>query len=139
MLELWNLMDTPSEEQGRFQSVACNIAASEDEITEPDTLSVDSMHHVMYHTSRKNASHHIMRRQSSPELSLVVVQVEAEVLRLESLKARRMKDLVLKKHEELKQIRRRARLPEADAAVDSGKSAILPYFVLATEKMEQLL
>jgi len=96
MLELWNLMDTPSEEQGRFQSVACNIAASEDEITEPDTLSVDSMHHV-----------------------------EAEVLRLESLKARRMKDLVLKKHEELKQIRRRARLPEADAAVDSGSERSL--------------
>jgi len=36
MLELWNLMDTPAEEQRRFQGVACNIAASEDEI--PDGL-----------------------------------------------------------------------------------------------------
>ena len=33
MLELWNLMDTLlAEEQRRFQGVACNIAASEDEI-----------------------------------------------------------------------------------------------------------
>lgn len=32
-------MDTPIEEQQMFQSVTCNIAASEDEITEPDTLS----------------------------------------------------------------------------------------------------
>ena len=36
MLELWNLMDTPAEEQRRFQGVACNIAVSEDEI--PDGL-----------------------------------------------------------------------------------------------------
>ncbi|PNX93025.1 microtubule-associated protein MAP65-3-like, partial [Trifolium pratense] len=38
MLELWNLMDTPIKEQQMFQNVACNIAASEDEITEPNTL-----------------------------------------------------------------------------------------------------
>lgn len=40
MLELWNLMDTPAEEQRRFQGVACNIAASEDEITAPAALSM---------------------------------------------------------------------------------------------------
>ncbi|KAK3152048.1 hypothetical protein QOZ80_2BG0153610 [Eleusine coracana subsp. coracana] len=85
MLELWHLMDTPSEEQTKFQSVACNIAASEDEITEPNTLSMDFIHHV-----------------------------EAEVVRLEKLKECRMKDLVLKKYDELKEIRRRARLPEED-------------------------
>jgi hypothetical protein len=37
----------------------------------------------------------------------LVVQVEAEVLRLESLKAG-AQDLVLKKHDELKEMRRRA-------------------------------
>ncbi|XP_021316023.1 65-kDa microtubule-associated protein 3 isoform X4 [Sorghum bicolor] len=91
MLELWNLMDTPAEEQRRFQGVACNIAASEDEITEPGALSMDFIRNV-----------------------------EAEVVRLETLKECRMKDLVVKKHEELMEIRRRARLPEPeddDAAV----------------------
>jgi protein regulator of cytokinesis 1 len=41
-----------------------------------------------------------------------LVQVEAEVVRLETLKERRMKDLVAKKYDELREIRRRARLPE---------------------------
>jgi hypothetical protein len=46
MLELWNLMDTPAEEQRRFQGVACNIAASEDEITEPGALSMAFIRNV---------------------------------------------------------------------------------------------
>ncbi|KAJ1277680.1 hypothetical protein BS78_04G022000 [Paspalum vaginatum] len=87
MLELWNLMDTPAEEQRRFQSVACNIAASEDEITEPNALSMAFIHNV-----------------------------EAEVVRLERLKECRMKDLVVSKYEALKEIRRRARVPEEDDA-----------------------
>ncbi|KAF6152232.1 hypothetical protein GIB67_005886 [Kingdonia uniflora] len=46
MLELWNLMDTPIEEQQIFQNVMCNIAASEHEITYPNTLSVDFIDYV---------------------------------------------------------------------------------------------
>lgn len=46
MLELWNLMDTPIEEQQMFQNVICNIAASEHEIQEPGTLSVDFINYV---------------------------------------------------------------------------------------------
>ncbi|MFQ6631234.1 hypothetical protein Gotur_010000 [Gossypium turneri] len=42
MLELWHLMDTPIEEQQMFQNVTCNVAASEHEITEPNTLSVEA-------------------------------------------------------------------------------------------------
>lgn len=48
LLELWNLMDTPMEEQQLFQSVTCNIAASEDEITEPNSLSVGSINSVSF-------------------------------------------------------------------------------------------
>uniref|UniRef100_A0A453FC34 65-kDa microtubule-associated protein 3 n=1 Tax=Aegilops tauschii subsp. strangulata TaxID=200361 RepID=A0A453FC34_AEGTS len=81
MLELWNLMDTPIEEQQMFQNVTCNIAASEHEITEPNTLSIDFLSYV-----------------------------EAEVLRLEQLKGSKMKDLVLKKKSELEEHRRRAHL-----------------------------
>jgi Ase1/PRC1/MAP65 family protein len=46
MLELWNLMDTPLEEQQVFQNVTSNIAASEHEITEPNTLSIDFLSYV---------------------------------------------------------------------------------------------
>uniref|UniRef100_J3M9I8 65-kDa microtubule-associated protein 3 n=1 Tax=Oryza brachyantha TaxID=4533 RepID=J3M9I8_ORYBR len=81
MLELWNLMDTPIEEQQAFQNVTCNIAASESELTEHNTLSIEFLNYV-----------------------------EAEVLRLEQLKSSKMKELVLKKNTELEEHRRRAHL-----------------------------
>ncbi|XP_073006701.1 65-kDa microtubule-associated protein 3-like [Typha latifolia] len=107
MLELWNLMDTPIEEQQLFQNVTCNIAASEHEITEANTLSLDYLNYV-----------------------------EAEVLRLEQLKTSKMKELVLKKKTELEELRRRMHLiGEADCeteltieAIESG--AINPSLVL---------
>jgi protein regulator of cytokinesis 1 len=86
MLELWSLMDTPAEEQSRFQGMACNVAASEDEITEPGALSAAS-----------------------------IGEIEAEVARLEGLKGRRMKDLLAKKRVELREIRLRARIVSAAA------------------------
>lgn len=39
-------MDTPIEEQKIFQKVTCKLAASEDEITEPNILSVDYINSV---------------------------------------------------------------------------------------------
>ncbi|XP_004495425.1 65-kDa microtubule-associated protein 3-like [Cicer arietinum] len=96
MLELWNLMDTPIEEQQMFQNVTCNIAASEHEITEPNTLSVDFMNCV-----------------------------EVEVSRLEELKSSKMKELVLKKRTELEEICRKTHLvPEIDGAVEYAVEAI---------------
>ncbi|XP_050264843.1 65-kDa microtubule-associated protein 3 isoform X2 [Quercus robur] len=107
MLELWNLMDTPIEEQQMFQNVTCNIAASEHEVTEPNTLSVDFINYV-----------------------------EAEVSRLEELKSSKMKELVLKKRSELDEICRKTHMvPEVDCsmeyaieAIESG--AVDPAFVL---------
>ncbi|XP_077240122.1 65-kDa microtubule-associated protein 3-like [Tasmannia lanceolata] len=96
MLELWNLMDTPLEEQQIFQNVTCNIAASEHEITEPGTLSVDFINYV-----------------------------EAEVSRLEELKASKMKELVLKKRSELEEICRRTHMvAETDTAMEYAMEAI---------------
>ncbi|KAF6137624.1 hypothetical protein GIB67_036207 [Kingdonia uniflora] len=96
MLELWNLMDTPIEEQQIFQNVTCNIAASEHEITEPNTLSVDFIDYV-----------------------------EAEVSRLEALKASKMKELVLKKRSELEEICRRTHMVvETDSAMEYAIEAI---------------
>ncbi|KAI5346933.1 hypothetical protein L3X38_014812 [Prunus dulcis] len=96
MLELWNLMDTPIEEQQMFQNITCNIAASEHEITEPNTLSVDFINYV-----------------------------EAEVSRLEELKSSKMKELVLKKRSELEEICRKTHMVlEADSAIDYVIEAI---------------
>ncbi|KAK7278364.1 hypothetical protein RJT34_23392 [Clitoria ternatea] len=96
MLELWNLMDTPIEEQQMFQNVTCNIAASEHEVTEPNTLSIDFINCV-----------------------------EAEVSRLEDLKASKMKELVFKKRTELEEICRKTHLvPEINSAVEYAVEAI---------------
>ncbi|KAI8564658.1 hypothetical protein RHMOL_Rhmol03G0198300 [Rhododendron molle] len=96
LLELWNLMDTPTEEQQKFQNVTCNIAASEQEITDPNTLSVDS-----------------------------IDSVEAEVSRLEELKASKMKELVSRKRLELEEICQKMHLiPESDSAVEIAIEAV---------------
>ncbi|KAK9672750.1 hypothetical protein RND81_12G121600 [Saponaria officinalis] len=81
LLELWNLMDTPVEEQQTFQNVTCNIAASEHEITGANMLSADFIKHV-----------------------------EAEVCRLEELKSSKMKELVLRKRAELEEICRKTHM-----------------------------
>ncbi|XVF53985.1 hypothetical protein PTKIN_Ptkin05aG0144800 [Pterospermum kingtungense] len=110
MLELWNLMDTPIEEQQMFQNVTCNIAASEHEITEPNTLSVDFINYV-----------------------------EAEVSRLEELKWSKMKELVLKKRSELEEICRKTHLvPDSDSAVEEATEAIESGAVDAATILEQI-
>ncbi|KAF8677160.1 hypothetical protein HU200_046632 [Digitaria exilis] len=80
------------------------------------------------HKQRRLAFSLIGRRRRGPSSSSPVAAVEAEVVRLETLKECRMKDLVAKKYDELKEVRRRARLPEEDDgdavamfdAIDSG-------------------
>ncbi|AQK68075.1 65-kDa microtubule-associated protein 3 [Zea mays] len=142
MLELWNLMDTPAEEQRQFQGVACNIAASEDEITEPGALSMAFISNVRIPGAPT------ARRRRGCRSDPPCVQVEAEVVRLENLKECRMKDLVVKKHEELKEIRRRARLPEDDDATvvmvfdamdsDADRAAILEWLEVQISEAKDL-
>ncbi|KAG4182447.1 hypothetical protein ERO13_A09G044000v2 [Gossypium hirsutum] len=110
MLELWNLMDTPIEEQQMFQNVTCNVAASEHEITEPNTLSVDFIKYV-----------------------------EAEVSRLEELKSSKMKELVLKKRLELEEICRKTHLvPDSECAIEDAIVAIESGLVDAATILEQI-
>ncbi|KAE8724015.1 65-kDa microtubule-associated protein 3 [Hibiscus syriacus] len=108
MLELWNLMDTPIEEQQKFQDVTCNVAASEDEITEPNSLSEDFINHV-----------------------------EAEVSRLEELKSSKMKELVLKKRSELRKICRKTHLVP-DTELEDVVEAIESGVVDAATILEQI-
>ncbi|XP_043702226.1 65-kDa microtubule-associated protein 3-like [Telopea speciosissima] len=110
MLELWNLMDTPIEEQLMFQNVTRNIAASEHEVTEPNILSEDFINYV-----------------------------GAEVSRLEELKAGKMKELVLRKRSELEEIWRRTRMvAEADSAMEYAIEAIESGAVDPATVLEQL-
>ncbi|MED6145374.1 hypothetical protein PIB30_024576 [Stylosanthes scabra] len=81
LLEMWNLMDTPLEEQHKFHSFTSKIAAPESEFTEPNMLSIDS-----------------------------VIYVETEVRRLQQLKSTKMKELVLRKKTELDEICRSTHL-----------------------------
>eukprot|EP00250_Pteridium_aquilinum_P015622 c22678_g1_i2 orf=419-1870(+) len=90
LLELWNLMDTPVEEQQEFQHVTCNIAAAEHEVFTEGALSLS-----------------------------VIELAEAEVERLEHFKASKMKELVLKKRSELEEICRKAHIiPDGQMAID---------------------
>ncbi|KAL8539634.1 hypothetical protein ACS0TY_001298 [Phlomoides rotata] len=110
LLELWNLMDTPIEEQQMFQKVTCNIAASEDEITEPDMLSANFINYV-----------------------------KAEVSRLEELKISKMKELVLKKKGELEDICRKTHLiPESNGSIDLAIEAVESGAVSASCVLEQI-
>ncbi|CAN7024531.1 unnamed protein product [Brassica oleracea var. botrytis] len=97
MLEFWNLMDTPGEEQQKFMSISCNIAATVSEIIKPNNLSTD-----------------------------LLEEVKAEVSRLEELKWSKMKELVLKKRSELEEICKRTHivLEEQDIAVENVIKAI---------------
>ncbi|PWA85074.1 microtubule-associated protein, MAP65/Ase1/PRC1 [Artemisia annua] len=110
LIELWNLMDTPIEEQQMFQSVTCNIASSEEEITEPNLLSAEFINYV-----------------------------EEEVSRLESLKSSKMKELVFKKRLELEDICRKTHLlPESDTSLEIALEAIESGAVDAGSVLEQI-
>ncbi|XP_034708567.1 65-kDa microtubule-associated protein 3-like isoform X1 [Vitis riparia] len=110
MLELWSLMDTPIKEQQMFQNVTSNIAASEHEITEPNTLSLNFINYV-----------------------------EAEVSRLEQLKSSKMKELILKKRTELEEICSRIHVvSEAYIPIEHSIEAIESGAMEPTYLLEQV-
>jgi len=119
-------MDTPIEEQQMFQNVTCNIAASEDEITEPNTLSEDFINCVSYKLLEYNMDYiSLFYTVQNSRRSINAMQVEVEVSRLEELKSSKMKELVLKKRTELEEICRKTHLvPEIDGAVEYAVEAI---------------
>ncbi|CAH9085387.1 unnamed protein product [Cuscuta europaea] len=110
LLELWNLMDTPVEEQQIFQNVTCKIAASEIEISEPNMLSLESIDYVA-----------------------------KEVSRLEDFKASKMKELILRKRTELEEICRKTHmLPNSDISLNIIIEAIESGAVDAISVLEQI-
>ncbi|CAK9882231.1 unnamed protein product [Sphagnum jensenii] len=108
LLELWNLMDTPIEEQQLLQHITSHIAATQDEITIPGTLSSDT-----------------------------IAQAQMEVDRLDTLKASRMKELVVKRRLELEDICRCAHI-EPDANTTEEKLIALMEKQIMQAKQEAL-
>ncbi|XP_027188693.1 65-kDa microtubule-associated protein 9-like [Cicer arietinum] len=92
LLEMWNLMDTPLEEQQKFHNMTSKIAALESEFTEPNMLSMDN-----------------------------IIYVEREVKRLEQLKSTKIKELVQRKKLELEEISESTHLT-AQTIFPSGQS-----------------
>ncbi|CAN1814541.1 65-kDa microtubule-associated protein 5 [Linum perenne] len=88
LVELWDLMDTNMEEQQKFDHVTSLISSSVDEATKQGSLALE-----------------------------VIEQAEVEVERLNVLKASKMKELVLKRQNELEAIYRDVHLDiDSDAA-----------------------
>ncbi|KAL3640007.1 hypothetical protein CASFOL_012011 [Castilleja foliolosa] len=75
LIDLWNLMDTPSDERSLFDHVTCNISASVDEVTIPGALALD-----------------------------LIEQAEMEVERLDQLKGSKMKEIAFRRQAELEEI-----------------------------------
>ncbi|KAI3992563.1 hypothetical protein MKX01_020855 [Papaver californicum] len=91
LFDLWNLMDTSSEERSLFDHVTCNISATVDEVTIPGALALD-----------------------------LIEQAEVEVERLDHLKASKMKEIAFKRQVELEQIFAHAHI-ETDPEAARGK------------------
>ncbi|WOK98157.1 65-kDa microtubule-associated protein 1-like [Canna indica] len=91
LTDLWNLMDTPMEEQDLFSHVTCNLSATVDEVTVPGALALD-----------------------------LIEQAEVEVERLDQLKASKMKEIAFKKQTELEDIYARAHI-EVDSGAARDK------------------
>ncbi|XP_050282844.1 65-kDa microtubule-associated protein 5 isoform X1 [Quercus robur] len=99
LTDLWNLMDTPVDEQKRFGHVISVISSSVDEVSRQGCLALD-----------------------------VIEQTEIEVAQLNVLKSGKMKELVFKRQNELEEIYRGVHMDvDSDAArqiltnlIDSG-------------------
>ncbi|XP_041014252.1 65-kDa microtubule-associated protein 8-like [Juglans microcarpa x Juglans regia] len=75
LTNLWNLMDTPFDDRHLFSHVTDLLSVSSEEVSDPGSLT-----------------------------SIIIQQAEAEVKRLDQLKASKMKELFLKKQNELEEI-----------------------------------
>uniref|UniRef100_A0A7N0ZQQ6 Uncharacterized protein n=1 Tax=Kalanchoe fedtschenkoi TaxID=63787 RepID=A0A7N0ZQQ6_KALFE len=112
ILELWNMMDTPAEEQQKVQNITSNIAVSEEELTEPNILSVDFISYA-----------------------------EAELSKLVHLKISKMKELIIKKKLELDDVCRKIHIILDEhavgcAVIDLDAGVVDPMFLLESIELQ---
>ncbi|RDX77449.1 65-kDa microtubule-associated protein 3, partial [Mucuna pruriens] len=142
LLDMWDLMDTPLEEQQKFHHVTRKIAALESEFTESKMLSIDSVIYVSFFVfdyslgcysslSRKLnllqlycSLHYLLSNYVNEFFSL---QVEKEVERLQELKSTKMKELLLKKKLELEEICRKTHLTTQTVFPSQHSLELLDY------------
>ena len=118
-------MESTEQERRHFAEVAAILEYSEEEITSPSILSLETIHEVW---QLLLSVHFYPSRNSNLLVFYSVLQTEEEVERLTKLKATRMKELVLKRRLELENICRNAHMePDVSTApekiialIDSG-------------------
>ncbi|XP_068663555.1 65-kDa microtubule-associated protein 5 [Aristolochia californica] len=107
LMELWNLMNTPLDEQSHFYHVTIMISTSIEEVSGQGCLASD-----------------------------IIEKAEAEVKRLNILKASKMKELVLKKQDELEEIYSGVHM---DLDSDEARKKLLNLIDSGTEELSELL
>ncbi|OWM87282.1 hypothetical protein CDL15_Pgr022389 [Punica granatum] len=107
LVELWDLMDTPAEEQKKFDHITSLISSSVDDVSKPGSLAVE-----------------------------VIEQAEIEVERLNVLKASKMKELVMKRQNELEEIYREVHM---DVDSDSARQILISLIDSGTVELSDLL
>ncbi|KAK1277359.1 65-kDa microtubule-associated protein 5 [Acorus gramineus] len=107
LIEIWSLMDTPMEEQKRFDHVTRLISVSVEDVSVQGCLCMS-----------------------------VIEETEAEVERLNILKASKMKELVLKKQNELEEIYRAVHM---DVDSDSAREILITLIESGKVDLAQLL
>uniref|UniRef100_A0A0E0M1W5 Microtubule-associated protein MAP65-1a n=1 Tax=Oryza punctata TaxID=4537 RepID=A0A0E0M1W5_ORYPU len=96
LCKLWKLMDSPEEERRQFNRVLSVLISSEEDISSPGVLSQET-----------------------------IEKMDAEVERLTKLKARRLKEIFMKKRSELEEICRSAHIePDASTAPEQTNEMI---------------
>ncbi|PON50652.1 Microtubule-associated protein, MAP65/Ase1/PRC [Parasponia andersonii] len=115
LTNLWNLMDTPYEDRRLFSHIIRLLSVSSAEISDPGSLT-----------------------QS------ILLQAEAEVKRLDQLKASKMKELFLKKQNELEEICKRSHMEipsraEMDNIINLINSGEIDHANLLVSMDEQIL
>ncbi|XP_059656701.1 65-kDa microtubule-associated protein 8 [Cornus florida] len=115
LTNLWNLMDTPYEDRKLFSHITRLLPASSAEISNPESLALD-----------------------------IIQQAEAEVKRLDQLKASKMKELFLKKQTELEEICSRSHMEipsrsEMDNIINLINSGEIDHAELLMSMDEQIL
>ncbi|XP_011024708.1 PREDICTED: 65-kDa microtubule-associated protein 6-like isoform X1 [Populus euphratica] len=95
LFELWNLMDSPTEEKNKFSRITSVLGFAESEIIEPGVLSAE-----------------------------IIQQASTEVERLTKLKASRMKELVMKRRSDLEDVCKMTHI-EPDTSTNPEKSTAL--------------
>ncbi|GER44331.1 microtubule associated family protein [Striga asiatica] len=107
LVELWNLMEMCADEKSKFDHITCLISYTVDKVLSPGCLSVD-----------------------------VIDQGEAEVERLNVLKASKMKDLIFRRQSELEEI---CKAVHMDADGDKARKILTSLMDSGSMDLSELL